>query len=54
VGMPGASATIRIDLASKDAVRITTEEIVKSFKDTLSRLIRIIHDSEACKSVLYH
>jgi L-seryl-tRNA(Ser) seleniumtransferase len=54
VGMPGASATIRIDLASKDAVRITTEEIVKSFKDTLSRLIQIIHDSEACKSVLYH
>jgi L-seryl-tRNA(Ser) seleniumtransferase len=54
VGMPGASATIRIDLASKDAERINTQEIVKSFKETLMRLIKIIHDDKACKSVLYH
>ena len=53
VGMPGASATIRIDLASKDAARITTKEIVNAFKDTLSKLINIIDDTDACKSVLY-
>ena len=53
VGMPGASATIRIDLASKDAARITTQEIVKSFLDTLSELVNIIDDNEACKAVLY-
>ena len=53
VGMPGASATIRIDLASKDAARVTTQEIVKSFIDTLSKLINIIDDTEACKAVLY-
>ena len=51
--MPGASATIRIDLASNDAARITTEEIVKSFLDTLSNLVNIIDDTDACKAVLY-
>ncbi len=54
VGMPGASATIRIDLASKDAERIKTQEIVNSFKDTLIQLMNIIDDTKACKSVLYH
>jgi L-seryl-tRNA(Ser) seleniumtransferase len=54
VGMPGASATIRIDLASKDAERIKTQEIVNSFKETLIQLMKIIHDDKACKSVLYH
>ena len=53
VGMPGASATIRIDLASNDAARITTEEIVKSFLDTFSNLVNIIDDTDACKAVLY-
>jgi L-seryl-tRNA(Ser) seleniumtransferase len=54
VGMPGVSATIRIDLASKDAERIKTQEIVNSFKDTLIQLMNIIDDTKACKSVLYH
>jgi len=54
VGMPGASVTIRIDLASKDAERIKTQEIVNSFKDTLIQLMNIIDDTKACKSVLYH
>jgi L-seryl-tRNA(Ser) seleniumtransferase len=53
VGMPGASATIRIDLASKDAARITTDEIVNAFVDTLNQLINIVHNTVACKSVLY-
>jgi L-seryl-tRNA(Ser) seleniumtransferase len=54
VGMPGASATIRIDLASKDAERITTPEIVDAFKNTLIKLINIIDDPNACKSILYY
>jgi len=54
VGMPGASSTIRIDLASNDAERITTENIVESFSETLEQLIRIINDTKACKSVLYY
>jgi L-seryl-tRNA(Ser) seleniumtransferase len=54
VGMPGASSTIRIDLASKDAERITTQEIVDAFKNTLIKLINIIDDPKACKSILYY
>lgn len=53
VGMPGASATIRIDLASNDAERISTTEIVEAFKNTFSTLIAIIDNEEACKRVLY-
>ena len=53
VGMPGASATLRIDLASKDAERISTQQIVTDFKDTLSQLICIVSDIEACNTVLY-
>ena len=54
VGMPGASSTIRIDLASNDAERISTQEIVDAFKDTLIQLIDIIDDPKVCKSVLYY
>jgi L-seryl-tRNA(Ser) seleniumtransferase len=53
VGMPGASATIRIDLASKDAARITTDEIVNAFVDTINQLTNIVDDTPTCKSVLY-
>lgn len=54
VGMPGASATIRIDLASKDAERITNQYIVQSFLETLKELINIIDNVNACNMVLYN
>ena len=54
VGMPGASSTIRIDLASIDAERITIDKIVKSLNETLKELIEIIDDTKACKSILYY
>ena len=52
--MPGTSSTIRIDLASNDAERITTQDIVESFRETLTQLISIIDDTKACKSILYY
>jgi len=54
VGMPGASATIRIDLASKDAEKITTDFIVKAFTDTFKVLTDTINDLNACKSYLFN
>ena len=54
VGMPGTSSTIRIDLASNDAERITAQDIIESFNETLEQLIRVIDDTGACKSVLYY
>lgn len=54
VGMPGASATIRVDLASKDAERIGIDEIADSFRESISELILIIQDHELCKSILFN
>ena len=54
VGMPGASATIRIDLASNDADKISTMEIAEAFKQTFKRLISVISDEHACDALLYN
>ncbi len=54
VGMPGASCTIRIDLASLDAERITIDEIVNALNESLIELIKISDDTKACKSILYY
>lgn len=54
VGMPGASATIRIDLASKDAEKIYTEFIVKAFIDSFNVLKDTINDLDLCESFLFN
>jgi L-seryl-tRNA(Ser) seleniumtransferase len=53
VGMPGASPTLRIDLASRDAERIDTDYIVKAFIETFSHLSEIANYKKACKLILY-
>lgn len=53
VGMPGASATIRIDLASKDAERVDKNYIIKAFIETFSHLGEIVNYKKACELVLY-
>ncbi len=53
VGMPGASPTIRIDLASKDAERLDQNYIIDAFKESLLRLKEIIDDKKTCRKILY-
>ncbi|AEG18492.1 TIGR03576 family pyridoxal phosphate-dependent enzyme [Methanobacterium paludis] len=53
VGMPGASPTIRIDLASQDAGRIGVDLIVDMFKETFSEFESIAADEKVCRAVLY-
>jgi len=53
VGMPGASPTIRIDLASKDAQRLDQNYIIEAFKGSLLRLKTIIDDEMVCRKLLY-
>jgi L-seryl-tRNA(Ser) seleniumtransferase len=53
VGMPGASATIRIDLASKDAERIDADYIVKAMVETFSHLGEIVNYEMACSTLLF-
>jgi L-seryl-tRNA(Ser) seleniumtransferase len=53
VGMPGVSATIRMDLASKDAENLDNEYFINAFMETLSHIQEIINDDESCRKVLY-
>lgn len=53
VGMPGASPTIRIDMASKDAERLDGEYISQAFKGSFSRLEEVVDDEEKCKTILF-
>jgi L-seryl-tRNA(Ser) seleniumtransferase len=53
VGMPGVSATIRMDLASKDAENLDNEYFINAFMETLSHFQEIINDDESCRKVLY-
>ncbi len=53
VGMPGASATIRIDLASKDAQRVEADYIVKAMVETFSHLGEIVNYELACSTLLF-
>ncbi len=53
VGMPGASTTIRIDLASGDAERVDNSYIVKAVVETFSHLGEIANYKKACELILY-
>ncbi len=53
VGMPGASPTIRLDMASRDAERIDINYIINALKGTIEHLFRIIEDEKACRETLY-
>ncbi len=53
VGMPGASATIRIDLSSKDAEPIDVDFIVKAIVESFSHLGEIANYEKACNALLF-
>lgn len=53
VAMPGASSTIRLDMASKDAERLKNNKIVTAFHGSLSNLINIINDESALHDTLF-
>ncbi|UTB33218.1 MAG: TIGR03576 family pyridoxal phosphate-dependent enzyme [Methanobacterium sp. ERen5] len=53
VGMPGASAAIRIDLAANDAERIGSKEIAEAFQKTFTKLQFVANNEEESKKILY-
>lgn len=53
VGMPGASPTIRIDMASRDAERLEVEYIHQAFIGSFFRLEEVVDDEQKCKTVLF-
>jgi L-seryl-tRNA(Ser) seleniumtransferase len=53
VGMPGVSATIRLDLAAVDAERVDDNQIIHALNDSLKRVKEMVNDEETCLSILY-
>lgn len=53
VGMPGASTTLRIDMASKDAQRVDVDYIIKAMVETFSHLSEIVDFESACNTLLF-
>ncbi|OPY25252.1 MAG: selenocysteine synthase [Methanobacterium sp. PtaU1.Bin242] len=54
VGMPGASPTIRLDMASKDAQRLETDYIIQAFNNAFFKLQEVIGDEYECKKILFN
>jgi L-seryl-tRNA(Ser) seleniumtransferase len=54
VGMPGASSTIRLDMASKDAERIDAKYITQAFQSAIRKLNEVINDRQACQDILFN
>lgn len=53
VGMPGASPTIRVDMASKDAERLDASHIAEAFKGSFLKLKEVAADCKMCEKVLF-
>ena len=53
VGMPGVTATIRLDMASDDAKNLDDSQIVNAITDSLQKLRKIIFYEEKCLNLLY-
>lgn len=53
VGMPGVSATIRLDLAAVDAERVDDNQIIHALNESLKRVREMVNDEETCLSILY-
>lgn len=52
VGMPGASPTIRVDMAAKDAERLNVEYIKEAFNGSFMKLKQVAADEDMCKAIL--
>ncbi len=53
VGMPGASPTIRIDMASQDALRLDEEFIIQAIDGAFSTLANVVNNEDACRDILF-
>ncbi len=53
VGMPGVSATIRLDIASRDAESLDNTQTCHAIQDSLQKLKKIIYDQDESLKLLY-
>lgn len=53
VGMPGASATIRFDIASPDSNKLTVEEIIKKINSSINSLKNVMNNTDKCYNLIF-
>ena len=54
VAMPGASATVRFDLASNDAIKLDIAILHEKIKNSFKNLLKIANDEEVAKDILFN
>ena len=53
VGMPGASATIRFDLSTKDAFGLDLNDLSKKIESSFDKLQEVIPNEEKCREIVF-
>ncbi len=53
VGMPGVSPTLRLDLAAKDAEKLSVHEIKDSLSTSFQKLLLMVNDNEKCRMMIF-
>ncbi|MDO9046027.1 MAG: TIGR03576 family pyridoxal phosphate-dependent enzyme [Methanobacteriaceae archaeon] len=54
VGMPGASPTVRFDLAAKDAKILDLDELTDLILNSLDVLLNVVDDPEKCRNIIFN
>jgi len=54
VSMPGASTTVRFDLAANDARRIEVNNLCDKIKNSFNNLLNVLVDEKIAKKILYN
>lgn len=54
VGMPGASATIRFDLSTKDAFNLDLTDLSKNIESSFDKLRDVITDEDKCREIVFN
>jgi L-seryl-tRNA(Ser) seleniumtransferase len=54
VGMPGASPTVRFDLAAKDSKTLNLDELTDLILNSLDLLLNVVDDPEKCRDIIFN
>ena len=52
--MPGASATIRFDLSTKDALDLDLNDLDKKIESSFDKLQDVITNEEKCREIVFN
>ena len=51
--MPGASATIRFELSSSDAINLDLKDLIKKIEASFEKLQDVVSNEEKCKEIVF-